>query len=631
MALPRDITFALCGSFADRRNRIFPNFRRLSPDLLERPLANGFVLDQVDYGIPAVSSEDFAIWIKPSSDNLVTHNVDLTQGVWEKGGNLTIRADRFPAPNSTFNADGVVWLSGSGNTQVLGRNFSLAQGATYSLRALLMAPVGSQFGRNDVIRFSGAIVGTPTYRLSSLSAPEVLGQYQIVDISFTTTGVASISNLVVTPNTISAVTASTVTIALASRTANDLAGGSISFSHAPTVVYDIAGNTATSGGNITITVVGSTLVSDGVTTSVTATLGQPTSKVVRFETYVESTASLVWGGLFLERSPFPIAFNYQLGTRNPLAQTEVLYQPKDNPITDVTSFGCFADIKAWRGDGNIANFGNFRLFISNGRLTAQIGAVMIADPDALPTSAKIYVQVSEGTASSSIFVNGILKARGSTPNFRGNSGQPLTLTSEGVRAYRSLWCTNITQSDGTPIIGGVATGDAGLAFSSEVIGQDLISTQNASIVLNPVTIPAFSGSDGQVFVRFPWVPIDTQTISAISTNTLSVSSALSFTPGVAFIQTASGAVITEVVVVSTNTSNNPNTITVASATGLAVGHTIAQPFSQTLVLPTNYMASTVEAITGVRSGELGKAENGVIYSNKNTQPVTVTPKITLAL
>lgn len=625
MALPRDIIFALCGSFVDRRNRLIPNYRRTSPCLVERQVNQTVVLDQIDAGTPAISADDFAIWIEPSGDNLTTHNIDLAQSVWEKGGNVTIRADRFPAPNSIYTADAVVWLSGSGNTQVLGRNYTLAQGTTYSLRRALQCPVSSRFGRNDVIRFSGAVTATTPYQLSNLN--DFQGQYRFVDIPFTTTGVASVASLPAFPLAISAVTASTITIPMTGRVANDLTGASMVFSNAPTVIYEVASNTATSGGNVVITATVSTLVTDGVTTSVTVNLGQPPSKTVRIETYVESTAALVWGGESLERSLFPTSMIYQGATRSARAATEVVFQPRDNVVGDATSFGLFVDLKLWRGDGNLFNFGNWRLSIVNSKLTATVGAVTFADPDNLPSSCKFYVQTSAENATTSIYVNGILKIKTSTPSFRGNTDQPLTLSSNGVRAYRSAWATNVTQSDGQPAVGGVATGDVAFAFNNEVIGQDLIAAQDAVFVLQPVVVPA----SGQIFARFPFVPIDTQTISNVAGAVLSVTSALSFTPGKAYVQTATGGTITEVVVVSVNTGSNPNTITVNSGTGVLVGHTIAQPQSETLIFPTNYIASTVETITGITAGTLGKAENGVIYGNTTTQAITITPKITVAL
>ena len=625
MALPADIIFALSGSFVDRRNRRVPNFRRLSPVLNERQVGTTVTLDQIDFSNPAISSDDFAIWLEPSGDNLTTQNIDLTQSIWEKGGNVSVRGDFAPAPNAVYNADAIVWLSGSGNTQVLGRNYTLAQGTQHFLRRILQCPPGSRFGRNDVIRFSGAVVGTPLSQLSVLN--EFQGQYRFVDIPFTTSGVASVSNLPIGNNVISAVTASTFTIPLTGRVVNDLTGSSVTFSHLPTSVYEIASSTATAGGNVVITTTVATLVTDGVTVSVTVSLGQPPNKTVRIETYVESTASLIWGGESLERSSFPTSMIYQTASRNGRAATEVVFQPRDNVVVDAASFGVFVDLKLWRGDGNLFNFGNWRMSIVGSKLTVTVGATTLADPDNLPSSCKLYIQTSAENATTSIFVNGILKARTSTPGFRGNTGQPLTLNSNGVRAYRSVWCVNLTQSDGQPAIGGVATGDVAFGFNNEVIGQDLIAAQDAVFVLQPVIVPA----SGQIFARFPFVPIDTQGVTAIASNVLSVTSSLSFTPGKAYIQTTTGGTITEVVVVSVNTVSSPNTITVNDATGVVVGHTISQPASETLIFPTNYIASTVETITGISAGSLGKAENGVIYSNSTTQAITITPKITVAL
>jgi hypothetical protein len=628
VTLPKDINFALCGSFVDRINRRLPNYRRLSGCLVERQVNQTLVLDQIDAGTPAISADDFAIWVEPAGDNLITYNIDLTQSVWEKGGNVTVKADFAPAPTAIYTADAIIWLFGSGNTQVLGRNFSLAQGSSHYLRLILQCPVGSRFGRNDVIRFSGAVSGTPGYALSVLN--DYQGQYRFVDIPFTTSGVASVSSIPTLPLSISAVTASTITIPLSGRLANDLTGATLVFSNAPTTIYEVASNTATSGGNIIITATVSTLVTDGVTTSSTVTLGQPTTKTVRVELYVESTASLIWGGGNLEKTNFPTSPIYQTNTRTGRAATEVVWQPRDNVIANATSFGLFADLKVWRGDGNLFDFGNWKLAIVNGQLTATVGAVTITDPDQLPVACKFYVQTSGENATTSIYVNGTLKAKASTPSFRGSTSSPVTLNSNGVRAYRSVWTTALTQSDGQPTVGSVATGDVAFAFNNEVIGQDLIAAQDAVFVLQSVTVPASS----QVFARFPFVPIDTQTISAISSNTLSVTSALSFVTGKAYIQSnVNGTVttVTEVVVTGINTTASPNTITVASATGVSVGNTISQPVSETLIFPTNYTASTVETITGISSGSLGKAENGVIYSNSTTQAQVVTPKITVAL
>lgn len=625
MTLPRDINFALRGSFVDRLNRRLPNYRRVSGCMVERLVNQAVVLDQIDAGCPAISIDDFAIWVEPAGDNLVTQNIDLSNSVWEKGGRVTVLTDQFPAPNANYTADVIGWIGGSGNTQVMGRNFTLAQGSSHFLRLALQCPVGNRFGRNDVIRFSGAVTTTTPFPLSNLN--DFQGLWRFVDIPFTTSGVASVSSLPTFPLAISAVTANTITIPMTGRVANDLTGAAIVFSNVPSVIYEVASNTATSGGNVVVTTTVSTLVTDGVTTSVTATLGQPPTKTVRIEVYSESSASLLWGGMQIERRSFPTSMIYQTGTRNGRAATEVVFQPRDNPVSNVTSFGLFVDLKVWRGDGNLFNFGNWRVAIVNSRLSVTVGAVTLSDPDVLPSSCKFYVQTSAENATTSIYVNGVLKVRTSTPSFRGNTDQPLNLNSDGVRAYRTVWTTNITQSDGQPVVGGVATGDVAFGFNNEVIGQDLIAGQDAVMVLPPLTVPANS----QVFARFPFAPIDVQTISAINTNTLSVTSSLSFTAGRAFIQTAAGATVTEVVVVSTNTSSNPNTITLASATGVSVGNTIVQPASETLVFPTNYAVTTVETISGITAGTLGKAENGVILGNTTGQNVTVTPKIAIAL
>lgn len=625
MTLPRDVIFALRGSFVDRINRRLPNYRRVSGSTVERMVNQGLVLDQIDAGCPAISADDFAIWIEPSGDNLVTQNIDLGNSVWEKGGRVSVLTDQFPAPNSNYTADMIGWIGGSGNTQVLGRNFTLNQGSSHFLRVALQCPVSSRFGRNDVIRFSGSVATTSPFPLSSLN--DFQGLWRFVEIPFTTSGVANVPSLPAFPLAISAVTSNTITVPLTGRVANDLVGAAIVFSHASSVIYEVASNTATAGGNVVITTTVSTLTTDGVTTSVTATLGQPPTKTVRVEVYSESSASLLWGGMQIERRSFPTSMIYQSGTRNGRAGTEVVFQPRDNPVGNATSFGLFVDLKVWRGDGNLFDFGNWRVTIANSRLSVTVGATTFSDPDVLPSSCKFYIQTSAENASTAIYVNGILKVRTSTPSFRGNTDQPLNMNSDGVRAYRTVWTVNTTQSDGQPSVGGVATGDVAFGFNNEVIGQDLISGQDAVMVLPPIAVPA----NGQIFARFPFAPIDVQTISAINTNTLSVTSALSFTSGRAFIQTPAGAAVTEVVITATNTSSSPNTITLASATGVSVGNTIVQPASETLVFPTNYAVSTVETISGITAGVLGKAENGVILGNTTGQIVTVTPKIAIAL
>lgn len=624
MVLPADINFALRGGFVDRRNRIFPNYRRLSGCLVERLVNTTVALDQVDMGNPAISADDFALWVEPAGDNLITETLDLTKPVWEKGGNVAARANYASAPNSSYTASAIVWLSGSGNTQVLGRNFTLNQGSSHYLRLLLQCPVDSRFGNNDVIRFSGAIAGTPSYALANLN--NYPGQYRFAEVPFTTTGVASVA-VPATPLTITAVTANTLTLTLPGRSLNDLVGASIVCKSNLSTIYQVVSSTASSSGSVVVTVSSSTLITDGVTTSTTATLGQPTPQNVRIELYVESTASLIWGGGNLEQKSFPTSIIYQFDKRTGRSATECVFQPRDNPVTNATSFGLFADIKVWRGDGNLFNFGNWNLSISNGCLTATVGSVVFSDPDILPSSAKIFVQTAAENATTSIYVNGILKIKASTPSFRGSASSPLTLNSAGVRAYRSVWTVKVTQSDGQPTVGGLATGDVAVAFNSEVIGQDLIAAQDTVFVLQPVKVPA----NGQVFARFPFVPIDTETISAITGNVLSVNSALSFITGKAYIQTITGGTVTEVVVTGVNTTSTPNTISVSSASGISVGHTISQPFSETLIFPTNYFPSTVETMTGILAGVLGKAENGAIFSNSTSNDILITPKVTVAL
>ena len=62
-------------------------------------------------------------------------------------------------------------------------------------------------------------------------------------------------------------------------------------------------------------------------------------------------------------------------------------------------------------------------------------------------------------------------------------------------------------------------------------------------------------------------------------------------------------------------------------TGIEVGHYAIQPYSETVVPPSSYVAGALEEVNGIRVEQ--KAGNGIVLINSNGFDVSITPYLTV--
>lgn len=709
--------FAMRGSLVDVQGRRIPNFSCSSPRNLEREINNAIQLVSVGAFEPAFFFEDGpsdgSFLVEPVALNYLTWNIDLTQSLWQKGSNVIVQGDRGPAPDNSFLGDAVTWVSGTGATQKLLRTITDLPGAQTYQVTLFLQPTGGRCGPNDVIRITGGVVGTVSVPMSQLN--DYIGKYRIVTLSFTTVGTQPTlpSDPTVGGYTITAVTANTFTVSgVGTLAANALVGGQATFT-VGTGTYLITANTAVTSGSVTVTVSTNTLVTNGVTTAGRASFQGPPTQACTLELSCESTFSMVWGGAQLEAGTFRTSMIYQQAERTPRAASVLEFQSRDNPFVDLSSFGVFGELRLWRGDGNLIDFGDFRLAIANGSLQVSAGATQLTDPDPFPaTFAKFFVGVSAESSSLSLFVNGVLKAKASLSNLKPTS-KPVIFTSGGVRLWKTIVCSGQTLLDGQPSVGQLAAQELLAVFNSTtpVVNSSLIATSTAfnlptvtvpaptaatanstisaintgtkvatvgsgtgfavndsisvvrgvtgsasQTIIVYATVTAVSGNNitldtvagvavgdrlvkgnvsapGRAFIRFPFVPIDEQSITVVDTGNsrVTVSSALAFVVNQrAIVRNRFYQDVAEVTVTAVDTINNR--ITVNDVSLLAVGHLISQPLSETRIDPQNYTVTPLNQVSGVRiAAQNGRAQNGIVVENSNPWEVLVTFRIEVFL
>lgn len=138
---------------------------------------------------------------------------------------------------------------------------------------------------------------------------------------------------------------------------------------------------------------------------------------------------------------------------------------------------------------------------------------------------------------------------------------------------------------------------------------------------------------GRAFLRFPFVPIDEQSITVVDTGNsrVTVPSALAFVLNQrTIVRNRFYQDVAEVTVTAIDTINNRLTLNDVSL--LAVGHLISQPLSETRIDPQNYTVTRLNQISGVRiSSQNGLAQNGIIVENSNPWEVIVTYRIEVFL
>lgn len=705
------ISFALEGSLIDLNSQNIPNYTRPSPVNLEKTFEGSLQLYPVEAFRPAFSTEDGSFVLQPFTVNTVTWNMSLGNPLWQKGSNVTVRPDLAVAPDATMLADRVGWLpkdpTSSPDNQVIRRTIELDAASDYVVSAILRLR-GGQFSNQDVIRIVGdGVLSFETINLSALNRKQ--NRYVLLQGKLKTSGRNPIN-----PNnihtaadfTVNQVNPTSVIVAMpvpAGTTValNALAGGQVTFNNLGSSAFDIVGNSALAGGVVTIEFAGSTnLVAAGVTLSSRAVIKDAPPQNVTLEVYVESSASLDWGGIQVEKGKFRTSMIYQEGQIEPRGSDYLLF--RESPIRAAKTFGVFLEEPFWRGDGNVFNFGNFRSWFADGYLYVAAGATEARSRMRLAEDKPftMFVQVAEESASLSLYVNGILEARSGVANFIASPAGNLSLISEGVRSIRRLFTTDSVLSDGQPPVGSAPSGEIKDLFGTAVVIDPVaISSHAPTFLLPPITIPApdppiarsrisgynsttnvvtvedgtafalgqsvtvLRGADnkpvlqwttitnksganltlstssgivigdflifgnytepGQAACRFPFTPVDAQTILVVDPGNrrVQVSSTLGFGLGRAFVQTPLYQDVAEVLIGSTDPVNR--WINLDSVTELTVGDVISQPFDELTVEPHNYFSGLLRGIDGVSVAF--KYQNGMIIQNSNPFPVLVRP------
>lgn len=135
---------------------------------------------------------------------------------------------------------------------------------------------------------------------------------------------------------------------------------------------------------------------------------------------------------------------------------------------------------------------------------------------------------------------------------------------------------------------------------------------------------------GKSIARFPFDPIDVQTIASINPLDNSVilqSSSLSFAPGKAIVQDTRDRFINEPLVTSVDSLNRK--IFVDSTDLLVVGYRISQPASELNIDPANYLATILEVNPAVSIDTV--AQTGLVLNNGADEPTEVTVSVSVFL
>lgn len=206
----------------------------------------------------------------------------------------------------------------------------------------------------------------------------------------------------------------------------------------------------------------------------------------------------------------------------------------------------------------------------------------------------------------------------------------ITAINAGTKTLTVGSIAGLSNGDGVLVVRGASRTTIVYAqITSAPTGSNVVLDTIAGILVGDRLVKAASATLGRAFQRFPIVPaFAPQIITAIDTGTkrLSVSSALSFTVGDrVFVQTSKYQDVVEAVLVSRDTTNNY--LFLSSVAGISVGHLITQPYSETEIAPSSYIAGMLEEVTGVNVEQ--KSTNGIVITNSNPYDVVINPYVTV--
>jgi hypothetical protein len=350
--------------------------------------------------------------------------------------------------------------------------------------------------------------------------------------------------------------------------------------------------------------------------------------LVHIEFFMENSMTLEVTIVQIEERNFPSFPVYQQSVIVPVEPTILYYH--QSPLKGLRTFGVMGAIEYWRGDGNLVECGDFKIAIKGRKLCVEVGTSSVVSEELL-NSFKFYVQVVSETGLTNVYIDGKLAAKTPSPNLYRASESAMVLSSEGVRCFQHLVCTEGLMEDGRVEVGHFALKDIKRLFEGIPIPAEIIGSSSQKFIGKPVEVPPASVDEsgftvpGYVAVRMPFLAIDPQEIEKVfpSTQEVQINSTLSFKSGRAFIQTLAGADIRTVEVVATD--NASRRLKLDTVELLLPGQIISQPApnGETIVPWMNYGVDFLYPVPNV--SVVGSYGDGIVLANKGSEPCVVIP------
>lgn len=459
-------------------------------------------------GMPAFSDALGYIQLEPESENLIPWNTALEKEQYLKGDNVFLNTDERISPSGeNGDSDIVTWVSGTGATQqLIALVGELDMNKVYTFSAIVQS-LSSSFGPNDQVRFqneAGLQVAEPI-PLAQLNGKSE--KYIYLDRQLALSGIEpDQEKLQPADNTathfeVQSVTSGTLVIdgIKAEVGANDLVGGWVvkTGDEATSVRFKILGNTASATGSSQLTLdVGTSNLTLLFSALDKVILRGPEQQKLKIIFYVESTAALLFGGLFLEPLPFRTAPIYQRGVRKIRVGNKVEYGVQHNPLSGRNTFGVFAHIHEMRGDGNIVNFGNFSIAYESDSIVvrAKDTTLSVSLSDTPKKNLKIYTGISVTSGAIFLVINGKVRARSNITGFEGSKTTPMVLTSAGLRHLLNISVFSESFDDLLQVGDMIpASSDLDEMFYTDFVPSELMAKYVTQIALPSVVIPQPSG------------------------------------------------------------------------------------------------------------------------------------------
>lgn len=350
---------------------------------------------------------------------------------------------------------------------------------------------------------------------------------------------------------------------------------------------------------------------------------------VFLEFFIENSLTLNITGVQIEQRNFRSFFVYQQEAINIVDLTTLYYH--QSPLKALNTFGVLGAIDYWRGDGKVVECGDFKIRIEEGKLAVYVGTSLVVTPNRLSEKTTFYVQVVSESQTASIYLDGNLVAKVASPNLYRVSDSPMILTSEGVRCFDYLICTEGLFEDGRIEVGQSALKDVQKLFEGLPIPAELIGAGTSRFIGKPVEVPAATQDasgfviPGYAAVRMPFLAIDPLEIEKVFplTQEVQINSTLAFKLGRAFVQTLQGVDIRTVEVLSIE--NTTRRLKLDNVELILPGQIISQPVpnGETLIPWQNYRVDFLHPIPGISLA--ASYGDGIVLANKNLQPHTVVP------